>query len=86
MPKLREKEIDFSMEQLSEVVEQLSTAQLLQLLEKLYQLLQNKNEKLLPFQADEIEAILKDFHETGLYEKEFLKDLEEGLRKSSVYS
>lgn len=30
-----------------------------------------------------IETVVKDFRKTDLYTEEFLKDLEEGLRKSS---
>jgi hypothetical protein len=37
------------------------------------------------FKKDKLTAILADFAETGLYEKEFLTDLEAGLKKSSVY-
>lgn len=32
---------------------------------------------------DPIEEVVNDFSETDLYSKEFLKDLESGLRKSS---
>jgi hypothetical protein len=34
---------------------------------------------------DKLAAILRDFEETGLYEDNFLQDLEEGLNKSSIY-
>ncbi|MFH1079152.1 MAG: hypothetical protein V1766_02640, partial [Pseudomonadota bacterium] len=37
------------------------------------------------FKKDNLAAILTDFSETGLYEKEFLADIEAGLKKSSVY-
>ena len=37
------------------------------------------------FKKDKLTAILADFTETGLYEKEFLTDIEAGLKKSSVY-
>ena len=37
------------------------------------------------FKKDKLSAILADFTETGLYEQEFLTDLETGLKKSSVY-
>ena len=37
------------------------------------------------FKKDKIAAILSDFTATGLYEKEFLTDIEKGLKKSSVY-
>ena len=38
-----------------------------------------------PFKKDKIEAILSDFADTSLYEEGFLKDLKEGLNKSSIY-
>ena len=38
------------------------------------------------FQKDKIESILNDFKSTNLYEDDFLADLEEGLKKSTVYS
>ena len=32
---------------------------------------------------DPVRDIVEDFHKTGLYEEAFLRDLEDGLRKSS---
>jgi hypothetical protein len=32
-----------------------------------------------------LDSILVDFEATNLYEDQFLKDLKEGLKKSSVY-
>ena len=37
------------------------------------------------FKKDKLAAIISDVAETGLYEPEFLADLEVGLKKSSVY-
>ena len=37
-----------------------------------------------PFKKDKLENIIQDFKEEG-YSNDFLKDLEEGLKKSSVY-
>lgn len=34
---------------------------------------------------DSVETVMKDFEKTGLYNKKFLADLENGLRRSSVY-
>ena len=34
---------------------------------------------------DDVKDVIKDFEQTGLYSKAFLRDLEKGLRKSSVY-
>ncbi len=36
-----------------------------------------------PFKKARMEAILADFAATGLYEDGFIKDVEEGLKKSS---
>ena len=41
--------------------------------------------KLIPFKKDDIESIMADFEAIGLYEDEFLKDLKEGLKQSSIY-
>lgn len=35
---------------------------------------------------DDLETVMKDFQKTGLYSKKFLIALENGLRRSSVYS
>ena len=37
-----------------------------------------------PFKKDKIESILADFTATSLYEEGFLKDLADGLKKSSI--
>lgn len=44
-----------------------------------------KNLKLTRFKKDTLSNIVADFRNTDLYEDNFLKDLEEGLKKSSVY-
>ena len=46
---------------------------------------QKKPSKLIPFKKDKIESILADFEATDLYESGFLKDLRQGLKKSSLY-
>ena len=38
------------------------------------------------FKKDRIENIVSDFRAADLYEEDFLKDLEEGLKRSSPYS
>jgi hypothetical protein len=38
-----------------------------------------------PFKKDKVESILSDFKATDLYDEQFLKDLEEGLKKTSAY-
>ncbi len=42
--------------------------------------------KLQAFKKDNIKSILADFESTNLYEDDFLKDLQDGLQKSSIYS
>ena len=37
-----------------------------------------------PFKKDNLANIISDFSETNLYKEDFLKDLEQGLKKSSV--
>ena len=52
---------------------------------KLLQRLKAKPATLKHFKKAKIDAILADFAAMNLYEEGFLKDLEEGLTKSSVY-
>jgi hypothetical protein len=52
---------------------------------KVLERLQSKPIEFKPFNKDDINSILKDFASTDSYEDEFLKDLEEGLKKSSIY-
>ena len=59
--------------------------QLMNVTKKLLIKLKAKPVKLKPFQKDKIDSILTDFAATDLYEDEFLEDLEEGLKKSSIY-
>ena len=37
-----------------------------------------------PFKKDNLANIISDFSKTNLYKEDFLKDLEKGLKKSSV--
>lgn len=52
---------------------------------RLLQRLEKKEMELKPFKKDKLESIVADFTATGLYEEDFLRDLEEGLKKSSLY-
>ena len=52
---------------------------------RLLQRLEKKEMELKPFKKDKLEAIVADFAATDLYEEDFLGDLEEGLKKSSLY-
>jgi hypothetical protein len=75
------KEIEIPIDTLFEVINNLTDEERASLLERV----QKKPVKLSPFKKDRIESILADFEETNLYEGQFLKDLKEGLKKSSVY-
>ena len=75
------KKIEIPMETLYELIENLTLKERKQLLERV----SAKEIQLRPFKKAKIEAILADFAATGLYEADFMKDLEEGLKKSSVY-
>ena len=75
------KEIEIPIDTLYELIDHLSEEERAKLLERA----QKRPVKLSPFKKDKIESIMADFEETNLYEDQFLKDLEEGLNKSSVY-
>ena len=75
------KEIEIPMDTLYEVIDNLTEEERTKLLERL----KTRPVELKPFIKDKIESILADFAATDLYEEDFLKDLEEGLKKSSVY-
>ena len=74
------KEIEIPMDTLFEVIDNLTGEER----KKLIKRLKTRPFKLKPFIKDKIEPILADFRVTDLYEEDFLKDLEEGLKKSSV--
>jgi len=74
------KEIDLPMDKLCDLIDSLSDIDR----EKLLKRLSERHVKLSPFKRVKIESIISDFDATDLYEDDFLKDLEEGLRKSSV--
>ena len=75
------KKIEIPMDTLYELVDSLSEEER----RKLLQRLKAKPVRLKRFKKAKIDAILADFAGTNLYEEGFLKDLEEGLKKSSVY-
>ena len=76
------KEIDIPMEALYDLIENLSQEERESVLNKL----RKEPAKLKVFKKDKIELVLSDFRSTNIYENDFLSDLEEGLKKSSVYS
>jgi predicted transcriptional regulator len=75
------KKIEIPMDTLYQIIDNLTDEDRKKLLERL----KAKPVKLRPFKKDKIDSILTDFAGTNLYEEEFLKDLEEGLKKSSMY-
>ena len=70
---------------LLEVVDNLTEEERAKLLERLRAKPVAKQVKLRACKKGRIGSILADFAATDLYEEDFLKDLEEGLKKSSVY-
>jgi hypothetical protein len=86
MPQITLKEtitrkIDIPLDTLVEVVKALSADDKVKLLSRIGA----SSFPLKKFKKDKLAAILSNFAETGLYEQEFLADLEAGLKKSSVY-
>ena len=75
------KEIDIPMEALYDLIDNLSQEER----ERVLNRLRKEPIKLNAFKKDKIELILADFGFTDLYEADFLRDLEDGLKKSSVY-
>ena len=76
------KEIDISMEALYKLIDNLSEQERADILSRL----RKDNIDLKAFKKDNIESILADFESTDLYEDDFLRDLQDGLEKSSVYN
>jgi len=75
------KEIEIPIDTLCELIDNLSEEERAKLLERA----QKRPVKLSPFKKDKIDSILADFEATNLYEDKFLRDLKEGLKKSSPY-
>jgi len=76
------KEIEIPMEALYDLIDSLPKEERKKLLERL----KAQAVELKAFKKDKIESLLADFAATDLYEEDFLRDLEEGLKKSSLYS
>jgi len=75
------KKIEIPMDTLYELIDNLTDEDRKKLIERL----KSKPIELKPFKKDRVESLLSDFAATDLYEDDFLKDLEEGLKKSSMY-
>jgi len=76
------KEIDISIEALYKLIDNLSEQERADILSRL----RKENIDLKAFKKANIESILADFESTDLYEDGFLRDLQDGLEKSSVYN
>jgi hypothetical protein len=74
------KDIEVSFKTICQVADLLSEREKKLLIKRL----QSKPASFAPFKKDKVSSIVSDFAKTNLYEKEFLKDLEAGLKKSSV--
>ena len=86
MPRITLKEtvtrkVEIPMEALYEIVDHLTGEERAKLIARA----QKKPTKLIHFKKDNIASILNDFEATNLYEGGFLKDLRQGLKKSSLY-
>ncbi len=86
MPQITLKEtitrkIDIPIETLLDVVDSLSDDDK----KKLMSRIGSRSLSLKKFKKGKLSAIIADFSGAGLYEKEFLADLESGLKKSSLY-
>jgi predicted transcriptional regulator len=75
------KEIEIPMNTLYKIIDNLNKEDRTRLLQRL----EKKEMELKPFKKDKLESIVADFAATDLYEEDFLGDLEEGLKKSSLY-
>jgi hypothetical protein len=75
------KEIEIPMEAVYRLIDNLTREERQKILDRL----KGKKLDFKVFEKDEVKSILGDFEATDLYEDGFLKDLEKGLRKSSVY-
>lgn len=83
----KEREIDISLESFLSLINSLSMEDRNKLLKVLSESLEKgKSVELVPFKKDPLEKVMADFADTELYEAEFLRELEAGLRKSSIYS
>ena len=74
------KRIEIPLETVIELLENLGEKERNEVIQKL----QTHPIAFKPFKKDNLANIIRDFSETNLYKEDFLKDLEQGLKKSSV--
>lgn len=80
------KEIEIPLKTIYNFIDALPLEEKKVLLDKLLTSIQKRGKtKFIPFKKVRIEDIISDFKATDLYEENFLQDLEDGLKKSSVY-
>ncbi len=80
------KEIEVPLKTIYKLIDALSVEDKKELLDKLQASIQRKGKiKFIPFRKVKIEDLVSDFKVTDLYEEDFLRDLENGLKKSSLY-
>lgn len=77
------KEIEIPLKTIYKLIEALPVEDKKKLLKKLLASIEKKG-KFISFRKDKIGAVIADFKATDLYEEDFLQDLENGLKKSSV--
>ena len=75
------KKIEISLDTLYKVIDNLTDRERKKFIDRL----NAKPIKMESFKKDNIESILADFEATDMYEADFLKDLEGGLKKSSIF-
>ncbi len=82
----KEREIEITVDTLLALIDDLALKEKRELFKKLSSALKGKKPlELMPFKKDRIENIISDFADTNLYEENFFRDLEEGLKRSSIY-
>lgn len=80
------KEVEIPLKTIYKLIDALPIEDKKELLEKLLTAIEKKGGiKFIPFRKDRVEDIVADFKATDLYEENFLRDLEDGIKKSSVY-
>jgi hypothetical protein len=75
------KEIEIPLDQLFSIIDRLSSDDK----KKLKERLETHPIKLKPFKKAPLDSIMADFASLDVYEDDFLKDLEKGLKESSAY-
>lgn len=75
------KEIEIPLDQLFSIIDRLSSEDK----KKLKDRLETQPIELKPFRKAPLDSVIADFASLDVYEDEFLKELEKGLKESSAY-